>query len=235
MQLGVRDVAKLLSVSEKTIYRWISKGSLPAYRVNDQYRFNRSELLEWVTAQKINYSPEIFHEPQENGIAIPSLAEALRLGGIYYRLAGSDKASAIRSLAEIMRLSDEIDRESLVNLLLAREELASTGIGEGIALPHPRNPIVLHVERPMVTLGFLEHPVDFGALDGKPVFALFSVVSPTTRAHLQLLSRLSFALRNPSFKEAISGQASRDDILAVARQVEDSIPTLEASASSAGA
>jgi len=52
MQLTVRDAAKLLAVSEKTIYRWINQGSLPAYRVNEQYRFNRAELLEWATARK---------------------------------------------------------------------------------------------------------------------------------------------------------------------------------------
>jgi nitrogen PTS system EIIA component len=63
MQLTVRDAAKLLSVSEKTVYRWINQGDLPAYRVNEQYRFNRAELLEWATARKINVSVEIFEEP----------------------------------------------------------------------------------------------------------------------------------------------------------------------------
>ena len=59
MQLTVRDATRLLTVSEKTIYRWINQGSLPAYRVNEQYRFNRAELLEWATAHKINVSVEI--------------------------------------------------------------------------------------------------------------------------------------------------------------------------------
>lgn len=50
MRLSVKDVAGLLKVSEKTIYRWIKQETIPCYRVNEQFRFNRSELLEWATA-----------------------------------------------------------------------------------------------------------------------------------------------------------------------------------------
>ena len=60
MQIDVKEAARLLDISEKTIYRWIRRGILPAYRVNAQYRFNRAELLEWATARRINVSPEIF-------------------------------------------------------------------------------------------------------------------------------------------------------------------------------
>jgi mannitol/fructose-specific phosphotransferase system IIA component len=66
-------------------------------------------------------------------------------------------------------------------------------------------------------------PVEFGALDGKPVHVLFSLVSPTVRAHLRLLSRLSFSLHDPAFKKAITQQASRDEILEAARCVEEKL------------
>jgi PTS system nitrogen regulatory IIA component len=101
--------------------------------------------------------------------------------------------------------------------------LQSTGLGEGIAIPHVRNPIVLHVSRPTITLCFLERPVEFEALDGKPVFALFSLVCPTVRAHLRLLSRLAFALNDAGFKTAVLRQASRDEILNEARRVEATV------------
>jgi PTS system nitrogen regulatory IIA component len=223
VQLGVRDVSKLLNVSEKTIYRWISQGVLPAYRINDQYRFNRAELLEWATSRKMNVSAEVFDEPENNATPIPGLVESLQAGGIVYRLGGTDKESVLRALVENMRLPEEVDRDFLLRVLLAREALQSTGIGDGIAIPHVRNPIVLHVLRPMITLCFLEKPIDFGALDGKPVHVLFSLVSPTVRAHLRLLSRLSFALHDPVFKKAITQQASRDEILEAARRVEENL------------
>jgi nitrogen PTS system EIIA component len=223
MQLTVRDAARILNVSEKTIYRWINQGSLPAYRVNEQYRFNRAELLEWATSQKINVSVEIFHEPESNAAPLPGLVAGLEAGGIFYRVGGSDRESVLRAIVETMRLPDEVDRDFLFRVLLAREALGSTGIGDGIAIPHVRNPVVLHVPRPSVCLCFLEKPIDFGALDGRPVFALFSLTSPTVRAHLHLLSRLTFCLQDPGFKAAIVRQASRDEIVAEGRRVESAL------------
>src|SRR5207249_3060717 len=101
MQLTVRDAARIMSVSEKTIYRWVNQGSLPAYRVNEQYRFNRAELLEWATARKMNVSVEIFHEPESSSVALPGLVAALEAGGIYYRLGGKDKESVLRAIVEV--------------------------------------------------------------------------------------------------------------------------------------
>ena len=220
MQLGVKDAATLLNISEKSVYRWISRGYLPAYRVNDQYRFNRAELLEWATSRKINVSPDIFHEPTDHGVPIPGLVESIQSGGIFYRIEGDTKSSVLKSVVEHMRLPDGVDRDFLFRVLLAREELASTGIGDGIAIPHVRNPIVLHVSQPIITLCFLENPVAYGALDGKPVHALFGIISPTVRAHLHLLSRLSFALQDKDFKSAIVRHALREEILGNASRIE---------------
>ena len=111
MQLGVRDVSKLLNVSEKTIYRWIAQGVLPAYRVNEQYRFNRAELLEWATSRKMNVAAGMFDEPESSTVPIPGLAEALQAGGVFYRLSGADKESVLRAVVEHMRLPEEVDRE----------------------------------------------------------------------------------------------------------------------------
>jgi PTS system nitrogen regulatory IIA component len=223
MTLSVRDVSKLLNVSEKTVYRWISQGILPAYRVAEQYRFNRAELLEWATSRKMNVSAALFDEPESSAVPVPTLVEALEAGGIYYRLVGGDKQMVLRAVVEHLRLPEEVDREFLLRVLLAREALQSTGIGDGIAIPHVRNPVVLHVARPMVALCFLDKPVDFGALDGRPVHALFSLISPTVRAHLRLLSRLAFALHDPLFKKTILRVAARDEIMEAARRVEGTL------------
>jgi nitrogen PTS system EIIA component len=217
MQLGVRDVARMLNVSEKSIYRWIQQGQLPAYKVNEQYRFNRAELLEWANAQKINVSAEMFAEPDVSADLMPDFADSLETGGIFYRLEGVDKESALRSVVGVMKLPPDMDREFLLRVLLARESMASTGIGDGIAIPHVRNPIVLSVNRPAICLCFLEKPIEFGAIDDQPVHTLFTLVSPTVRIHLYMLSRLAHALRDATFKEAVARQASREELLAAAR------------------
>jgi PTS system nitrogen regulatory IIA component len=226
MKLTVRDAAGLLAVSEKTIYRWIKQGSIPVYRLNDQYRFNRAELLEWATSRRIQVSPEIFHEAEGESASLPRLLEALEAGGVFYRIGGTDKRAVLKAVVETLHLPEEVDREFLLEILLAREALGSTAIGEGLAVPHVRNPVVLHLYKPMICLCFLEHAVDFGALDGEPVGVLFTVLSPTVRAHLHMLARLSYALRDPGFRAAIVTQASRGEILRAAAEVDRAIDAL---------
>ncbi len=221
MNLTVKDAAKLFEVSEKTIYRWIKQESIPAYRINDQYRFSRAELLEWATARRIAVAAEVFREPVEG--PLPTLSGALEAGGVFYRLEGESRDAVLANVVQHLRLPDEVDRDFLYRVLVAREEMESTGITEGIAIPHARNPILQYVSKPTVTLCFLEKPVDFKALDGKPVHTLFTLVTPTVRSHLHLLSRLAYALRNPDFLDVIRRQGLREEILQAARKVEDEI------------
>lgn len=202
MQLDLREASRLLNLPEKTVQRWVRQGKLPATRINEQLRFNRAELLQWATEQQLPVSPELFQD--EDAAPAVSLAGALSSGGIHVEVPAADKPAALEAVVARMPLAEEVDRPFLLQLLLARESLASTGVGGGIAVPHVRNPIVMHVPRAMITLCFLERPIEFGALDGKPVQTLFTIVSPTIRAHLDLLGRLTFGLRQPAFLSAVS-------------------------------
>ena len=218
MQIGIREVARLLNVPEDTIYRWIKEHNLPASYVGGQYRFNRTELLEWATASKITLTSDIFKDAESS--SLPTLADALAKGGIQYDVQADDKEGALADVVRRLDLPPAVDRQFLLSVLLAREAAASTGVGEGIAFPHVRNPIVLQVKHPMIALTFLARPIDFGAVDGKPVYALFTLVCPTVRIHLHLLSRLAFALRDGAFKAAIERRAPAGEILALAAQIE---------------
>ncbi len=220
MQINVKEAARLLGVSEKTIYRWIRQGDLPAYRINDLYRFSRAELLEWATAKRVSVSPDIFAESEGPEGPLPGLADAIKAGGIHYRVSGTTKHEVLEAVVELMRLPEEVDRKFLLSVILARESLGSTGFGGGIAIPHVRNPIVLHIPRPMITLCFLDKAIEFGAIDGQPVHTLFTLVSPTVQAHLHLLSRLTYGLRQPQFSGQVAEQASREALLEGARLVD---------------
>jgi nitrogen PTS system EIIA component len=213
MQLTVSDVADLLKVSEKTVYRWIKGRKLPSYRFSGQFRFNRAELIGWATANKINVAPDLFEAAEPTGLQLPSLEEALRSGGIFYRLSGHDKPAVLRGVVEHLRLPEDIDRELLLQMMLAREALEPTAVGGGIAFPHARNPFAFGFARSTVTLCFLESPMDYGALDGRPVHALFSLTSHTLTAHLHLLARLGFALKDDKFRSLIETQGDREAIL----------------------
>ena len=216
MQLTVRDAARLLKISEHALMEHIEKGEIPFQCVRGRRSLNRDEVVEWAAArgQAVPFAAgtEIEH--------MPALSAALAAGGIVHGLPGRDKDSVLRHLVESMPLPADVDPDFLHSVLLAREALGSTAVGDGVAIPHPRSPILLRVPTALVTLCFLETPIDFGALDGKPVQVLFSTISPTTRAHLHLLSLLAFALRDPAFKECLVRRAGAAEILAAVRRLE---------------
>ncbi|MBI4845011.1 MAG: PTS sugar transporter subunit IIA [Candidatus Omnitrophica bacterium] len=213
MQLSVKDLSKLLNVTEKTIYRWIKKRKIPVYRIHEQYRFNRVEILDWATAQKISISKEMFSDVTGNHITGNSLTQTIRKGGIYYNVKGNDKKALLSSVVYSLDLPGEVSREGLLSAMLLREELGSTGFGDGIAIPHARYPIVTHIPHVIVSICFSEKPVDFGAIDGKPVNCLVTLISPTVRSHLKMLSIIAFVLKDDGVKDALVKQKSREIIV----------------------
>jgi PTS system nitrogen regulatory IIA component len=223
MMLDVKEVSRLLAVSEKTVYRWISGKEIPAYKIGQSYRFNRVELLEWATERKIKVSHELFAEEISPGDDLPSLTDSLAAGGIHYHVAGSSKENLLRSIVGVMPLPGDVDREFLAEALLARENLGTTAIGDRIAIPHVRNPIVFHIGSPVLSLCFLDTPIDFGALDGKPVDTVFTLMTPTVRSHLHLLSRLGYALHLPELRSIITPESTAERITAALASVEASL------------
>jgi len=221
MKLTVQEAAKLLNTTEQTIYRWIKQAAIPYQSVNDHYRFHRTELLEWATARGLAVSVDAFPASRrfiDN--SAPGFATALRAGGIYHDVEGTDRESVLRAIVKRSLLTSEADRALLFEVLLAREAIGSTGVGDGIAIPHVRSPVVLPADQPTVSLCFLAQPVDFQAIDARPVHTFFSLVTLTVRSHLYLLSRLSAALQDPRFKQAVIDRVTPEEILAEATRVD---------------
>jgi PTS system nitrogen regulatory IIA component len=222
MLLTVREAARLLGVSDKVLYRWIDQGVVPVTQVEQEYRFNKAELLEWATTRRMKISPEIFRETGEMlRPAVPHLSHALERGGVHHQIPGRGKAEVFAQVAARIPLPDPGDRGLLASMLLAREAAGATGIGDGVAIPHVRNPLVLHVRKPVAALCFLEHPLELEG-DPIPIRALFVLVCPTPRSHLQMLSRLAAALHDTAFKEAVLSQAPRETLLNELARVEAS-------------
>src|SRR5262249_30087674 len=125
--------------------------------------------------------------PAADGI----LCEALNAGGLLTGVRGADKASVFRYVVDNLPLHDGADREGLLQMLLAREKAGSTAVGNGIAIPHSRYPVVLPVGRPLLTVCYLDQPVSFGTGALGQVNSLFVLVTPTIAVHLQLLARVA--------------------------------------------
>jgi nitrogen PTS system EIIA component len=223
VKLTIKEVTHLFDVSPQTVYKWIKEDGFPAYRIKERYRFNRVDIMEWATDKKVPFRAELVHMPDSGGAsgkASNSLVLALEAGGIHYKVANHDKAAVIRAVVARLPLPTDVDREFAAQVLLAREDLGSTAIGGGIAIPHTRNPLVFHVDHPLLTLCFLESPVDFNAVDHQPVDTIFALICPTISSHLTLLSRLAFALKDESFRRLITTKAPREELLAQLRILE---------------
>ncbi len=220
MLMKASEVATLLKLDESVVAKWIKKEKLPATMVQGSYRINRVDLLEWATDHGIKVPPELFEAAQAD-IVLPPLSQALEAGGVHCGVPGDDKLSVLRNVVNLMKLPPRMDPEFLLQVLLAREALGTTAIGDGIAIPHVRNPILLQDKPiPAISLCFLEHPVDFGALDGVPVRILFMLTSPTVKVHLHLLSRLAYALHDAEFRATLNHACDPAAILEAARRFE---------------
>jgi mannitol/fructose-specific phosphotransferase system IIA component (Ntr-type) len=114
-------------------------------------------------------------------------------------------------------------RQTLLRALREREELHSTGIGDGIALPHARNALVGLVDRPIIVFG--RHPVGiaYGAIDAIPARLFFLLIAPTVTQHLAILARLSRLLRDPRLRQSLLKAANPEQVLELLRAAEAKI------------
>ncbi|MHB1034102.1 MAG: PTS sugar transporter subunit IIA [Pirellulales bacterium] len=129
-------------------------------------------------------------------------------------LAAEDKESAIREVARALMDAGKIapdELESIVKAIMKREELGSTGIGRGVAVPHTKHP---SVERLVGAVAVSREGVDFNSLDGDKVHLFFLLISPPDRPgdHLRALENISRQLRNDTFCRFLKQAKSRDDI-----------------------
>ncbi|QEG33302.1 PTS sugar transporter subunit IIA [Bythopirellula goksoeyrii] len=125
-----------------------------------------------------------------------------------------NKEQVIRSMADALLKAGKIEEdqhESIVEAILKREELGSTGIGRGVAVPHTKHPSVKEL---VGTVAVSESGVDFDSLDGEKVHLLFMLVSPPDRPgdHLRALENISRQLRDESFCRLLKQSKASDDV-----------------------
>ena len=212
MHLKVSDAARLLEVDPDTVLRWIKEKALPVHRLRGQFHVNSVELQEWALANHVRMAPPEEEDSQQEPTA--DLIGALSRGGVHAAVSGATRDQVLASVVRLPGIPDRIDRDTLLQLLLAREMLGSTGVGGGIAIPHPRTPLVFDVEVPSVAVAcYLPKPIEFKAIDGKPVWMLFLLLSPSIPDHLRLLAPLSWALHDAELRRLLEQRAPLDSLL----------------------
>jgi PTS system nitrogen regulatory IIA component len=149
-----------------------------------------------------------------------SLAELIERGGVLYNVLGNTPQEILAGIINMIPAPQGIKKDDLLNAVLEREALMPTGIGKGIALPHPRNPVISGGKQQFVTVAFPACPVDWNALDGGMVHTIMLIVAASAKEHLHILSKLNFLCQQENFYHLLQGGASRDGITCFIREAE---------------
>lgn len=221
MQLTLRQVAQLFNVSENTVTQWVRSENLPVHDIKSQYQFDRAELLAWANTTQRSISPAILQETHDGDVTVVSLAEAMQRGGVALRVGGYDRYEVFRTAIADLPVPTSFDRDNLLDLLVARERSGGTAIGNGIAIPHPRYPVVLPGVESVVRVCYLEQSLDYHAGDGKLVDTLFLMICPTVHEHLQLLARLAYVLKSDDFRKLLRSHPDSTRLVSAVRGEEE--------------
>jgi nitrogen PTS system EIIA component len=241
MDLKIKDVAELLSVSETTIRRWLIDGKIPAYRINHQYRFSRIEIENWMMGCKLKpqeEGPSLFHEKQiyppledaheistrsSGGMQHFCLYRAIHQGDVFTNISGKTKEEMIRGTTKAIAQKLNVDAEVLSELLIDREEMMPTALNNGIAVPHTRD-FLRKGPLDMVFVVYPKEPIEYGALDKKPVHALFFLFASNDKGHLQLLAKLAHLGSNAKALDFLRTKPNKKELLDYIRNWEGQDP-----------
>jgi len=218
-RVSISEAAQHLGVAPSMLERWVRQGLVASHHTGGQVWFDPAELRTWAKThgvqsrvgarQKGLFVEDFFARAIERGAVIPSADATSVLGVIEL---------ATRALVDHQVIPEE-QLTGFTEQVIERERMASTALGSGVAVPHPREPQQGLVAEPVVVVVFPKVPVDWAALDGRDVHAAFLLLSPNAREHLQVLSRLAFAMRSDGFAEWLMERPSRAQLAAKLRTI----------------
>jgi len=221
MDLKIRDVAELLNVSESTIRRWITEGKIPAYKLESQYRFNRSEVENWVMSCRLRGSDgtlleqkekQIFPKEEDDkvqGVKQFGLFRAIHHGDVIVNAEGKEKELIIRNTVNAVSDKLALDSDMLCQLLLEREAMMPTSLGEGVAVPHTRD-FLIKGPTDIVVIVFPKKPISWGGLDGLDAHTLFFLFASSDKSHLHLLAKIAHLASDKKMIAALKKKPNKD-------------------------
>ncbi|HPX26602.1 MAG TPA: PTS sugar transporter subunit IIA [Treponemataceae bacterium] len=203
--LTIEEVAKYLRVSERTVYDWAQKGEVPSGKIGTVWRFKKSEIEKWVNDRLSSGSRP---SPSGNQIQVKNILSPDRIIFLNH----STKHDALVELANNLSTAPQVKNAQELSVeILKREELMSTAIGRGIAIPHVRLSSITDL---VMSVGISTHDIiDFQTIDDTPVKLLFMIAASYNQHayYLQTLSFFSTKLKNKDLRDGLLSVASPID------------------------
>ncbi len=206
--LTIEEVAKYLRVSDRTVYDWAQKGEIPAGKIGTVWRFKKSEVENWVNAKLSSSSLS----QNDSEIQIKNILSPDRIVFINH----STKHDAIVQLSDVLATAPQIKNASeLTAEILKREELMSTAIGKGIAIPHVRLSSVTDL---VMAVGVCRKPItDYQTIDDTPVDLLFMIAAAYNQhsLYLKTISHFCGKLKQEGLHESIVNAKDAQEVFAL--------------------
>ena len=203
--LTIEEVANYLRVSDRTVYDWAQRGEIPAGKIGTVWRFKKSEVEKWVN-ERLSSSAGC---KKDDVVQVKNILSPNRV--IF--ISQTSRHDALVELATALSSAPQVKRsDELVSEILKREELMSTAIGRGIAIPHVRLSSVTDL---VMAVGVCKTPVtDFQPIDDMPVSLLFMIAAAYNQHsyYLQTLSYFSAKLKKKELRDSLLNAATTDDV-----------------------
>jgi nitrogen PTS system EIIA component len=215
-------VADRLQLSERTLYRLLQRGELPGRKIGGQWRFRMSEIDYWLDMRVSRmHTTDLRRLEQEGPPSMAPLGELIRPENALIRLSSGSPRDVIREFVASVTYPETVDGNALASRIQEREQLASTATVDGVAFLHtprwePRTPI----QSPLVALGRLSQPADFGAIDGTPTDLLFLLLAPDAQTHLTLLAKAARLCREPRLLSGLRAARTPGEVIDLLRSRE---------------
>jgi len=148
------------------------------------------------------------------------IAGLIHKGGVYDNVEGTTAEEVYKKISTMIPLPSEMTAESVYNALAAREHVLSTAVGDGIALPHARAPIMKTENDQQICIVYLKNPIDMKAPDERKVFVMFVLLTFNSQSHLKILSKLVTLFRKPQFRKLLEKHAGEAELLNAIRELD---------------
>ena len=202
--LTIRDVAKHLQVSERTVYDWAQKGEIPCGKLGNSWRFKRVEVERWLDRKLLD-------ERESRKTSAIAVKDVLTRDRVLF-LDTNRKKTVLNAMIDCLAQMSELeDREELASEIFHREELMSTGIGLGVAIPHVR---LASLDKVVMAAAVMRDGVkDYESIDSQPVQLVFMIAAGHHQhaEYLKLLSGLANLVKNEDARHRLIGIADPDD------------------------
>ena len=148
------------------------------------------------------------------------LATLIHRGGVYFDIEGSTPEEIYGKISQLIKIPEGLTPEQICSALCAREQVLSTAVGNGIALPHARSSIIKNEEEQQICVVYLKNSIDMKAPDEREVFVMFVLLTHNSQVHLKVLTELAGLFRNLRFRKALESHAGEAELLSLIRELD---------------